>query len=80
MIGIRMSPDKRIEIEQWASTQEDKPSLSESIRRLVDLGLAAARETAKAAAEPASEPKRPRPTSAPPKKARPRRASPTGTG
>jgi hypothetical protein len=42
MIGIRLSPDKREAVEAWAKTALDKPSLSEAVRRLVELGLASA--------------------------------------
>jgi hypothetical protein len=42
MIGIRLSPDKRKAVEAWAKTALDKPSLSEAVRRLVELGLASA--------------------------------------
>jgi hypothetical protein len=46
MIGIRLSPDKRKAVEAWAKTALDKPSLSEAVRRLVELGLASARRSA----------------------------------
>jgi hypothetical protein len=42
MIGIRLSRDKREAVEAWAKTALDKPSLSEAVRRLVELGLASA--------------------------------------
>lgn len=42
MIGIRLSPDKREAVEEWAKTALDKPSLSAAVRRLVELGLASA--------------------------------------
>src|SRR5260370_21724093 len=42
MIGIRLARDKRRAVETWAKTQLDKPSLSEAVRRLVELGLASA--------------------------------------
>jgi hypothetical protein len=42
MIGIRLARDKRRAVEAWAKTQLDKPSLSEAVRRLVELGLASA--------------------------------------
>jgi hypothetical protein len=45
MIGIRLSPDKRKAVEAWAKTALDKPSLSEAVRRLVELGLASARRS-----------------------------------
>ena len=40
MIGLRASPEMRRQIEQWATSQPDAPTLSEAIRRLVELGLA----------------------------------------
>ena len=46
MIGIRLSPDKRKAVEAWAKTALDKPSLSEAVRRLVELGLASAYRSA----------------------------------
>jgi hypothetical protein len=36
-----MPVQSRLAVEAWAEQQEDKPSLSEAIRRLVDIGLAA---------------------------------------
>jgi hypothetical protein len=39
MMGLRGSPEFRAEIEAWAARQDDTPGLSESIRRLVELGL-----------------------------------------
>jgi hypothetical protein len=46
MIGIRLSPDKRKAVEAWAKTALDKPSLSEAVRRLVELGLSSAYRSA----------------------------------
>jgi hypothetical protein len=42
MIGFRADPVIRAEIVRWAKNQTDTPSLSESIRRLVEIGLSAA--------------------------------------
>jgi hypothetical protein len=39
MAGVRLSPEKRLEVEEWAAQQGDKPSFSEAVRRLIDLGL-----------------------------------------
>ncbi len=39
MAGVRLSPEKRREVEEWAAQQGDKPSFSEAVRRLIDLGL-----------------------------------------
>ena len=39
LMGFRASPVMRASVVRWAETQPDKPSLSEAIRRLVELGL-----------------------------------------
>ena len=39
MVGVRMSPESRKAVEAWAKRQDDKPSLSEAVRRLVEHGL-----------------------------------------
>jgi hypothetical protein len=39
MVGVRMPLEQRRAIEQWAAKQDGKPTLSEAIRRLVELGL-----------------------------------------
>jgi hypothetical protein len=39
MMGVRVSEDLRGRIESWAHGRPDKPSLSEAIRRLIELGL-----------------------------------------
>lgn len=39
MIGLRATPALRAAIEEWAAREPDKPSLSESIRRLVEIAL-----------------------------------------
>jgi hypothetical protein len=41
MMGFRADPVIRAEIVRWAENQPDMPSLSEAIRRLVELGLKA---------------------------------------
>jgi len=41
-----VSPDKRKAVEAWAKTALHKPSLSEAVRRLVELGLASAHRSA----------------------------------
>jgi hypothetical protein len=41
MMGFRAEPVIRAAIVRWAEYQPDKPSLSEAIRRLVEIGLAA---------------------------------------
>jgi hypothetical protein len=43
MMALRMSPNIRAEIEAWASRQDDKPSRSEAVRRLVEIALKAAK-------------------------------------
>lgn len=39
LMGFRASPEMRASVVRWAENQPDKPSLSEAIRRLVELGL-----------------------------------------
>jgi hypothetical protein len=53
MLGLRASPELRAAVEAWAKGQEDKPKLSEAIRRLVELGL-----TVKASAKSVNKPTR----------------------
>jgi hypothetical protein len=38
---FRMSDEKVAEIDAWAARQPDKPSRSEALRRLIDLGMQA---------------------------------------
>jgi hypothetical protein len=38
-MGFRASPVMRASVVRWAENQSDKPSLSEAIRRLVEIGL-----------------------------------------
>jgi DNA-binding XRE family transcriptional regulator len=40
MFGLRLPPELRSSIETWAREQNDKPSRSEAIRRLVEVALA----------------------------------------
>ena len=40
--AIRLSSEFRAAVDAWAKSQDDKPPRSEAIRRLVQLGLAAA--------------------------------------
>jgi len=44
MMGFRADPEARAAIVTWAERQPDRPSLSEAIRRLVELGLKAKRK------------------------------------
>jgi hypothetical protein len=37
--AVRLSPELGSAVDQWAGKQDDKPSRSEAIRRLVELGL-----------------------------------------
>ena len=37
--AVRLSPEVGTAVDQWATKQDDKPSRSEAIRRLVELGL-----------------------------------------
>lgn len=39
--AIRLSSELRKTVDTWASKQEDQPTRSEAIRRLVELGLKA---------------------------------------
>jgi hypothetical protein len=39
MVGFRAGPATRAAIIKWAESQPDQPTLSEAIRRLVELGL-----------------------------------------
>lgn len=58
LIALRASAELQRAIEEWAAGQTDSPSLSEAIRRLVELGLASARPAkprSKKAASKASE-------------------------
>jgi Arc/MetJ-type ribon-helix-helix transcriptional regulator len=41
MLALRLPPDLRAEIDHWAAQQKERPSRSEAIRRLIELGLAA---------------------------------------
>jgi hypothetical protein len=41
LMGFRADPAIRDAIVRWAEKQRDKPSLSEAIRRLVEIGLKA---------------------------------------
>jgi hypothetical protein len=41
LMGFRAAPAIRASIVRWAENQPDNPSLSEAIRRLVELGLKA---------------------------------------
>jgi hypothetical protein len=38
--GVQLAPELRANVDTWAATQPHKPSQSEAIRRLVELGLA----------------------------------------
>ena len=39
--AIRLSKEMRAAVDAWAAIQDDEPSRSEAIRRLVELGLKA---------------------------------------
>jgi hypothetical protein len=39
LVGVRMAPELRERVEGWAKSQDDGPSLSEAVRRLVERGL-----------------------------------------
>jgi hypothetical protein len=40
MVGLRVSPSLRRSIEAWGAEQPDKPTLSESIRRMIEIAFA----------------------------------------
>jgi Ribbon-helix-helix protein, copG family len=42
MMGLRMPDELKAEIDEWAASQDDKPSRSAAIRRLIEQALAAA--------------------------------------
>lgn len=41
MLTVRLPTALRLNIENWAKQQNDKPSRSEAIRQLIELGLTA---------------------------------------
>jgi hypothetical protein len=41
MMAFRLSAEKVAAVEAWAARQPDKPSRSEALRRLIDLGMKA---------------------------------------
>jgi metal-responsive CopG/Arc/MetJ family transcriptional regulator len=41
MLALRLPPALRSAIENWANQQNDKPSRSEAIRRLIEIALTA---------------------------------------
>ena len=47
MVGVRMPPELRARIDAWAARQEDTPSLSEAIRRMIERQLASEPEAGK---------------------------------
>jgi hypothetical protein len=47
VLTVRLPPNTRLAIENWARQQKDKPSRSEAIRRLIDIALANKRHTGK---------------------------------
>jgi hypothetical protein len=53
LVGFRASPTMRASVVRWAESQSDTPTLSEAIRRLVELGL-----TVKTAVRSTSKPDR----------------------
>jgi Arc/MetJ-type ribon-helix-helix transcriptional regulator len=40
VLTVRLPPDTRLAIENWAKQQKDRPSRSEAIRRLIEIALA----------------------------------------
>ena len=47
-MGFRASPAMRGSVVKWAENQPDSPSLSEAIRRLVEIGLSKSQQPQKA--------------------------------
>jgi hypothetical protein len=39
LVGVRMPPELRKDVEAWAKHEDDKPSLSEAIRRMIEIVL-----------------------------------------
>jgi hypothetical protein len=39
IVGLRVPQETRDKIERWARRQPDEPTLSEAIRRLIEIGL-----------------------------------------
>ena len=44
--ALRLSPEVGTAVDHWAARQDDKPSRSEAIRRLVEIGLRAGQDAA----------------------------------
>jgi hypothetical protein len=53
--AVRLPPNLGADVDRWASAQDDKPTRSEAIRRLVEIGL-----TVKTKARPKGEEVKPR--------------------
>jgi hypothetical protein len=70
MMGVRMPPALRQAIKSWCEQQEDRPSLAEAIRRLVQRQLASegAGKPSPAPAKPTRAPKPVKATKAAPVK------------
>jgi hypothetical protein len=56
-MGFRASPVLRAAIVKWAESQPDEPTLSDAIRRLVELGLDTANPPAQTTAKTADKAK-----------------------
>jgi hypothetical protein len=41
LVGVRMTLEFQKPIKAWAKSQDDRPTMAEAIRRLVELGLKA---------------------------------------
>ena len=57
MIGFRADDATRAAIVKWAENQPDKPTLSDAIRRLVEIGLDNAKPLAQTSAKSAAKAK-----------------------
>jgi len=58
MMGFRMPDELKAEIDAWAAAQDDQPSRSKAMRRLLKIGLAAEAASA-AGASTRTQPQRP---------------------
>ena len=57
LMGFRADPATRAAIVKWAEYQSDKPTLSEAIRRLVEIGLGRSKSAGRPSAKSAKRAK-----------------------
>jgi hypothetical protein len=53
--GVQLAPELRATVDTWAATQPHKPSQSEAVRSLVELGLAGSRPMKRRSSKAASK-------------------------